>query len=273
VRSDYEFIARLWALRKIGYLLDEIRLHGENNELIAEVVALSKKYGVITPYTSFLILEDQIPPGAFSDLQPETGERAFAAATDIGSYRNATSVSRILPQGVKYVGGKAFFLRNDFWIDSEYLEGHPTTVFEFGTEAYFDFLMQHPDMGKYFAIGKNVIVSMGERAYRVQEPGKIYEPMRVPTEFRLSQNYPNPFNPWTKIPYEVPRDAWMTLRIFDVTGREVRTLVHGFKQVGFYRIWWDGRDDRGIKLPSGIYICQLLANGRVMDSRKMALVR
>jgi Ca-activated chloride channel family protein len=272
IKAEYDFIARLWALRKIGYLLDQIRLHGENDELIAEIVALSKKYGIITPYTSFLILEDQVVPGAFSGLQDQSGRAAVEAADNIGSYRNATSVSRIQPDGVKYVGGKAFFLRKDFWIDREYLEGQPTTVFEFGSEAYFAFLVAHPEMGKYFAIGKNLIVSMGERAYRVQEKGKTYEPI-FPTKFRLLQNYPNPFNPFTRIQYEVPADARVTLRIFDVTGRQVRTLVDGFKQVGFYRVLWDGSDERGNRLPSGLYIYQLVVNGKIMDSRKLTLVK
>ncbi len=56
----YEFIPSLWAARAVGYLLEQIRLHGEDEELIGEVVRLSKRYGIITPYTSYLILEDEI---------------------------------------------------------------------------------------------------------------------------------------------------------------------------------------------------------------------
>src|SRR5207249_819599 len=57
--SDHEFIPRLWATRRVGYLLDEIRLHGENGELRDEVTELARKYGVVTPYTAYLILEDE----------------------------------------------------------------------------------------------------------------------------------------------------------------------------------------------------------------------
>ncbi len=56
---DHEFIPRLWATRRIGYLLDEIRLHGENKELKDEVTELARRYGVVTPYTAYLILEDE----------------------------------------------------------------------------------------------------------------------------------------------------------------------------------------------------------------------
>lgn len=57
--TELEFIPNLWASRAVGYLLDQIRLHGENEELVAEVTRLAKKHGIITPYTSFLILEDE----------------------------------------------------------------------------------------------------------------------------------------------------------------------------------------------------------------------
>ena len=56
---DHEFIPRLWATRRVGYLLDEIRLHGENKELRDEVTQLARKYGIVTPYTAYLILEDE----------------------------------------------------------------------------------------------------------------------------------------------------------------------------------------------------------------------
>lgn len=58
-QDENEFIARLWATRRVGYLLDEIRLHGENKELADSVTALAKSYGIVTPYTSYLIVEDE----------------------------------------------------------------------------------------------------------------------------------------------------------------------------------------------------------------------
>ena len=57
--SDNEFIPKLWATRRVGYLLDEIRLHGENAELRDEVTELARKYGIVTPYTAYLIVEDE----------------------------------------------------------------------------------------------------------------------------------------------------------------------------------------------------------------------
>ena len=57
--DEHEFIPRLWATRRVGYLLDEIRLHGENAELRDEVTELARQYGIVTPYTAYLIAEDE----------------------------------------------------------------------------------------------------------------------------------------------------------------------------------------------------------------------
>jgi len=70
-RSNDEFISVIWASRRIGYLLDQIRLKGENKELVDEVVFLAKKHGIVTPYTSYLILEDELGRTSRGDLDRE----------------------------------------------------------------------------------------------------------------------------------------------------------------------------------------------------------
>jgi len=67
--DDHEFIPRLWATRRVGYLLDEIRLRGENSELRDEVTELARKYGIVTPYTAYLIVEDETRRGVPSSVQ------------------------------------------------------------------------------------------------------------------------------------------------------------------------------------------------------------
>jgi Ca-activated chloride channel family protein len=82
--SECEFIPRLWATRRVGYLLDEIRLHGENSELKDEVTKLARDYGIVTPYTAYLILEDEdrrrVPMSAQSlpQLRQDTSAREQA---------------------------------------------------------------------------------------------------------------------------------------------------------------------------------------------------
>ena len=94
----------------------------------------------------------------------------------------------------------------------------------------------------------------------------------VPERFRLFQNYPNPFNPETTIEFEIPRPSPVTVKIFDVLGREVRTLVHADFQAGRHRIRWDGRDGAGRQAASGLYLVRLSA-GDFAGVKKGFLIR
>jgi len=95
----------------------------------------------------------------------------------------------------------------------------------------------------------------------------------VAQNYALYQNAPNPFNPTTVIGYDVAVGGGaVTLEIFDVSGRLVRTLVDGAQSEGQKRAMWDGRDNRGNRVASGVYIYRLRAPGFV-ESRKMTLVQ
>jgi hypothetical protein len=88
----------------------------------------------------------------------------------------------------------------------------------------------------------------------------------------LGQNRPNPFNPRTEISYSVPSRTLLNLRIYDVDGRMVRTLVDGVAEPGVHTVRWDGRDASGVSLPSGIYYYRLAGDG-FEATRAMALVK
>jgi hypothetical protein len=91
--------------------------------------------------------------------------------------------------------------------------------------------------------------------------------------FSLDQNYPNPFNPATRVRYEVPAPGTtVSLRIYDVTGRMVRTLEDGFVGPGLHVTHWDGTNEIGERVGSGVYFCRLAAPG-VSRTRKMVLLR
>jgi hypothetical protein len=114
------------------------------------------------------------------------------------------------------------------------------------------------------------------------------EPSSTPTHFALYQNHPNPFNPVTSIQYAVggrqmkaagsgPRTAdnpstHITLKVYNILGQRVRTLVDEDKPVGTYRVIWDGTDDKGEGVASGIYLYQLRTEGQTL-TRKMLLLR
>ncbi|MBM4167696.1 MAG: T9SS type A sorting domain-containing protein [Ignavibacteria bacterium] len=93
-----------------------------------------------------------------------------------------------------------------------------------------------------------------------------------PLQFTLHQNFPNPFNPETWIAYDIPADGIVKLTVFDLLGRHIRTLVDDQQSAGRYRARWDGRDDGGRIVPSGIYIYRI-QSGFNMFSKKMSLVR
>jgi hypothetical protein len=85
--------------------------------------------------------------------------------------------------------------------------------------------------------------------------------------YKLYQNYPNPFNPTTNIEYTLPKTSFINLKVFDVLGREVTTLVNDTKEAGKYTAKFDGSN-----LSSGIYICQLKADNFI-ESKKFVLMK
>ena len=96
----------------------------------------------------------------------------------------------------------------------------------------------------------------------------------LPKAFSLGQNTPNPFNPATTISYTVPEGntAKVTLALYDLRGRLVRTLVDEVREAGAYNVFWDGRDDSGRQVPSGIYFYRMKA-GDFNRTRKMILLK
>jgi hypothetical protein len=83
----------------------------------------------------------------------------------------------------------------------------------------------------------------------------------IPLEWKLYQNYPNPFNPSTVISYAIPVKAVVTLKVFDILGREVADLVHDEQPAGAHRVAWDGRTARGVSAAAGVYVYRLDAAG------------
>lgn len=90
--------------------------------------------------------------------------------------------------------------------------------------------------------------------------------------FTLSQNYPNPFNPTTTIEVGLPVRSDLSLKIYDVLGREVRSFEYAQVPAGLHQIVWDGKNRHGALVASGVYLYQLRA-GSVVMSKRMMLVR
>jgi Ca-activated chloride channel family protein len=195
-RGGDEFIPRLWATRKIGYLLNEIRLHGEGREMIEEIVDLSVRYGIMTPYTSFLVEEEQdifTPEGREEAAQemwmqatavpaPAVGAGAVEDAENREALRSTDKAADSSEQ-VKYAGDKVFVLREGIWTDTTYDSSMETVKIGFGSEDYFALLAAHPEWGQYFSVGQELIVVLDGTAYQVSEGDfpSIDIPVSVPS--------------------------------------------------------------------------------------------
>lgn len=184
-------LPRLWAQRKVGYLLREITLRGpeRSRELIDEVTVLGRRYGIVTPYTSFLVTEPGtvLPPGGPGPQRTATrtatalaGAPAVSEADQRGALVAATPAPRpAAPVSTGGAGSSAvqmqqvedhtFVLRNGVWVDTLYQDGTPTTRVLFATDAYLALLREHPELAPFFAIGPRVIVVFDGAAYEVTE--------------------------------------------------------------------------------------------------------
>ncbi|MBL8008895.1 MAG: T9SS type A sorting domain-containing protein, partial [Ignavibacteria bacterium] len=94
----------------------------------------------------------------------------------------------------------------------------------------------------------------------------------IPTDFALSQNYPNPFNPSTTIRYDIAKESKVVLKVYNMLGQEVTTLVNTTKGQGRYEIRWNGKNQFGNTVASGVYLYRLEA-GNVVKTKKMLFIK
>jgi Ca-activated chloride channel homolog len=206
VAGGQPFIARLWATRRIADLLNTIRIQGENPELIDSIVSLSVRYGIITPYTSFLIEEDDIltqqgreealaqADDTIVQMAGETtGSGAVGRAADLADMGAASvmpaptmaAVTQEAPMdggesdanfsfpepetnAITTIGDKTFIQLNGVWTDTLFQPDTMTTQkVEFLSDEYFTLLEQYPQLAEYFALGEQVIVVLDNTPYEV----------------------------------------------------------------------------------------------------------
>ena len=123
------------------------------------------------------------------------------------------------------------------------------------------------DSGKDYPMeGKGELVIPSEELFILD---KI---LRLPHSFSLHQNFPNPFNPITTLRYDLPSDAYVSLTIFDMLGREITQLVNTTHDAGFKSVQWDGADSMGKPVSAGVYLYQINA-GEFVQTKKMVLLK
>ncbi|RCK73774.1 MAG: hypothetical protein ANABAC_2847 [Anaerolineae bacterium] len=178
-------IPRLWATRKIGHLLTQIRLKGADRETIAQIVHLSIRYGIVTPYTSYLVTEEQ--PISSSEQERIVGEQwqtyqsapmmevSGMGAVEKAADQAALSVAEAplplegeIQQKVKVIAGRTFIYANGVWMDTAF---DPDTMkplaVAFLSEDYFRLLRAYPSLGAAFSLGERVIALADGVAYEV----------------------------------------------------------------------------------------------------------
>jgi len=131
-----------------------------------------------------------------------------------------------------------------------------------------------PATGVGTRIGSLGFESMSGLSFFKAEPTAVEdadETASVPRTFALEQNFPNPFNPSTRIRYAISRAGRVTLKIYSLLGQQVRTLVDQEQNPDFHEVRWDGRNDSGVVMPTGIYFYQIRAGNEVATRRMLFL--
>jgi Ca-activated chloride channel family protein len=175
--------------------MEQVRSNGEQRELRDEIVDLGTRFGIVTPYTSFLALEpgadvrnvttlpingrglgagrlansSASPPKA-ADVNTTTGALAVQQSKRAREQQEVMRIDKDeASSAIKTAGGKTFYLREGVWTDSEFKAGAtmPETIVKFGSDDYFALLKQKPRLAAFFSLGERVVVVLDGRIYRV----------------------------------------------------------------------------------------------------------
>jgi len=197
--EDNNFLPRLWATRRVGWLVEQIRSNGENKELRDEIVDLGTRYGIVTPYTSYLATDGSersakdlpINGRQFGNLsvgRRNSDSRNSTPGVGLTTGRGAVQESKKAKEqqsvvditseddeairiagNLKKVGAKTFYLENGVWIDSEFKEEAklPEIKLKFAENEYFDVIAKEIELAQFFSLGEQVLVVWKGKIYRV----------------------------------------------------------------------------------------------------------
>jgi Ca-activated chloride channel family protein len=196
-----EFVAPLWATRKIGFLLQEIRLHGNDPELMKEIVRLSQEYGIITEYTEF-VAQAGFRGGALGGAVAaaevfreadrrltlardfDSGQWAFNQARNDKFLQSKLAVNEennsfvdrsgrtVVYDSIRQVGGKAYYMRQGQWVDSQDNASLKERVVELYSDEYFQLLRDNQDFARAQRLGWAISVNVGQERIVVEKDGK-----------------------------------------------------------------------------------------------------
>lgn len=195
LRSDENnFLPRLWASRRVGWLLEQVRSNGETKEVREEIIELGTRYGLVTPYTSYLATDGSManvrrdaPMAADMVItgQRKAAEKSGAGAVGLSTQQNSMQMNTqvvavegkdekeqiVLRNTVnnQFVANKNFTNQNNVWIDSEFSESTklPEVAVKFGSDEYFRLALSDRSLAQYLALGQQVVVVWKGKVYKI----------------------------------------------------------------------------------------------------------
>lgn len=196
--DDNDFLPRLWASRRVGWIIEQIRLNGETKELKDEIVDLGTRYGIVTPYTSYLATDGSFANTAPTDsrqlgllseraakkMAPQSGAGAVRQSVQQNAMQSNVTVTAGPPRPEskdedevlirnssqnQFVANKNFIQQSNVWVDAEFRpELKQTEVnLKFASEEYFAVLAREKELAQYFSLGEEVVVVWKNKIYRV----------------------------------------------------------------------------------------------------------
>ena len=191
--EENEFLPRLWASRRVGWLIEQIRLNGETKELKDEVIDLGTRFGLVTPYTSYLATDGTMvnagdlesrarmvrpAPAALSRVsgadavQLSVQQNSMQMNTMVAESKKKDARERILIENSvsnQFVGSKNFINQNNVWVDSEFTAASrlKEVTVQFGSDEYFKLAAADSELARYLSLGEQVVVVWKNQVYRV----------------------------------------------------------------------------------------------------------
>jgi Ca-activated chloride channel family protein len=189
-------VPRLWATRKIGHLLQQVRIHGSDDETIDQIVRLSVRYGIVTPYTSYLVTEpapfgetelsrisEEAADAAATTTMPTSGRDAVSAAEASGDLAGSdvAAPSDAYSDLVAVGGSRTMRWSDGVWIDTAFDPDSMTPIaVPFLSDRYFALAAADANLAAALAVGERVVVVWGGEAYEVVDPGDPGDAFEMP---------------------------------------------------------------------------------------------
>lgn len=193
--ADNDFLPRLWASRRVGWLIEQLRLNGETKEVRDEIVDLGTRYGIVTPYTSYLATDGtvanvavtdtaglrRLQAGAAAKMSAPSGMDAVRQSVQQNTLQSNISVraeakskdeDQILLGNTsrnQFVSNKNFFNQSNVWVDAEFkpeLKQSEVNL-KFASDEYFATIAREKELARWFALGEEVVVVWKNKVYRV----------------------------------------------------------------------------------------------------------